>query len=162
MLGRTLAAELWRTRYLITMREENLSVENRRRLETLCRSNEVACAIHRFMQGCYRILESRLQILSRGQTREDALNQRAALLAGLPEYIKALLSQAVRALRPGHFLRAITFLGYTNCPRTSNSVERANRYYRKRAKHHYRNRRRHTIWNMVKADLMVRRETYRG
>ena len=142
MLGRTLAAELWRTRYLITMREENLSVENRRRLETLCRSNEVACAIHRFMQGCYRIL-------SRGQTREDALNQRAALLAGLPEYIKALLSQAVRALRPGHFLRAITFLGYTNCPRTSNSVERANRYYRKRAKHHYRNRRRHTIWNMA-------------
>ncbi|MCZ6489125.1 MAG: hypothetical protein O7A06_01155 [Acidobacteria bacterium] len=44
--------------------------------------------------------------------------------------------------------------------RTSNHVERANRYYRKRAKSHYRNRTKRAIWNMVKTDLMVRKANH--
>ena len=53
--------------------------------------------------------------------------------------------------------QGITFLDYENCPRTTNHVERANRYYRKPAKSHYRNRTKRAIWNMVKSDLMTRK-----
>ncbi len=72
------------------------------------------------------------------------------------------LKRVVRTLRTEQFAKAITFLDYIDCPRTSNHVERANRYYRKRAKIHYRNRTKRAIWNMVKTDLLVRKANYGG
>ncbi len=38
----------------------------------------------------------------------------------------------------------------------------ANLYYHKRAKSHYRNRTKRAIWNMVKSDLMQRKESFNG
>lgn len=154
LLGRLYAKELWHARYLFTTRQEHLSPTSQVRLEKLCSQNDVVRAIRHFMENCYRMFDL-------SQSREDALLQRAKLLRDLPKRCQAPLKQAIHALRPERFGRAITFLSYSNCPRTSNSVERQNRWYRKRAKSHYRNRTRRAIWNMVKSDLMVRKHTRR-
>jgi hypothetical protein len=56
------------------------------------------------------------------------------------------------------FGRLFAFTRFENAQRTTNSTERANRWFRKRQKTHYRNRRAHTITNMLHADLVYRRE----
>jgi hypothetical protein len=56
------------------------------------------------------------------------------------------------------FGRLFPFTAWENAHRTTNSTERANRWFRKRQKTHYRNRREHTIKNMLHADLIYRRE----
>jgi hypothetical protein len=88
-----------------------------------------------------------------------ALAKREEIVANPIYRFSFSLHKAIRALRPEQFVRAVTFLDYENCPRTTNHAERANRYYRKRAKSHYRNRTKRAIWNMVKSDLMQRKET---
>jgi len=56
------------------------------------------------------------------------------------------------------FARLFVFTAFENAHRTTNSTERANRWFRKRQKTHYRNRKEHTIKNMLHADLIYRRE----
>ena len=56
------------------------------------------------------------------------------------------------------FARLFPFTAYANAHRTTNSTERANRWFRKRQKTHYRNRKEHTIRNMLHADLICRRD----
>jgi hypothetical protein len=56
------------------------------------------------------------------------------------------------------FGRLFPFTAFENGHRTTNSTERANRWFRKRQKTHYRNRKEHTIKNMLHADLIYRRE----
>jgi hypothetical protein len=56
------------------------------------------------------------------------------------------------------FARLFPFAEYENAHRTTNSTERANRWFRKRQKTHYRNRKEHTIRGMLHADLVYRRE----
>lgn len=56
------------------------------------------------------------------------------------------------------FARLFPFTAFENAHRTTNSTERANRWFRKRQKTHYRNRKEHTIKNMLHADLIYRRE----
>lgn len=56
------------------------------------------------------------------------------------------------------FGKLFPFTVYANGHRTTNSTERANRWFRKRQKAHYRNRKAHTIANMLHADLVYRRE----
>jgi hypothetical protein len=56
------------------------------------------------------------------------------------------------------FARLFLFTAYENAHRTTNSTERANRWFRKRQKTHYRNRREYTIKNMLHADLIYKRE----
>jgi hypothetical protein len=56
------------------------------------------------------------------------------------------------------FARLFPFTAFENAHRTTNSTERANRWFRKRQKSHYRNRKEHTIKNMLHADLIYRRE----
>ena len=70
------------------------------------------------------------------------------------------LKAAVSVLGNNTFRKVITFMGYENCLRTTNHVERANRFYRKRAKSQYRNRTRRSITNMMKVDLMIRKSRY--
>ena len=54
--------------------------------------------------------------------------------------------------------KLFAFAAFENAHRTTNSTERANRWFRKRQKTHYRNRKEHTIKNMLHADLIYRRE----
>jgi len=98
-------------------------------------------------------------LFDKGQTRKEALEKQMILLVTqAPRYKQnPSIRQAYRHLRPAQFLRAITFLDHPDRPLTTNHVERANRFYRKRAKSHYRNRTKRAIWNMVKSDLMVRK-----
>jgi len=56
------------------------------------------------------------------------------------------------------FARLFPFTAFENASRTTNSTERANRWFRKRQKTHYRNRKEHTIRNMLHADLIYRRD----
>lgn len=56
------------------------------------------------------------------------------------------------------FAKLFPFADYDNAHRTTNSTERANRWFRKRQKTHYRNRKERTIKNMLHADLIYRRE----
>jgi len=103
-------------------------------------------------------------LFDKGQTRKEAIEKQMILLVTqAPRYKQNFsIRQAYRHLRPAQLLRAVTFLDYPDCPRTTNHVERANRFYRKRAKVHYRNRTKRSIWNMIKSDLMVRKANYNG
>src|SRR5439155_24647139 len=56
------------------------------------------------------------------------------------------------------FARLFAFTAFENGHRTTNSTERANRWFRKRQKSHYRIRKGHTIEGMLKADLAYRRQ----
>lgn len=56
------------------------------------------------------------------------------------------------------FAKLFPFTEYENAQRTTNSTERANRWFRKRQKTHYRNRKERTIRNMLHAGLIYRRE----
>jgi hypothetical protein len=55
------------------------------------------------------------------------------------------------------FAKLFPFTAFANAHRTTNSTERANRWFRKRQKSHYRLRKEHTIRNMLHADLIYRR-----
>jgi hypothetical protein len=69
------------------------------------------------------------------------------------------LARVVDYFRDGRwFARLFAFADFENASRTTNSTERANRWFRKRQKTHYRNRTEPTIRNMLHADLIYRRE----
>jgi hypothetical protein len=55
------------------------------------------------------------------------------------------------------FGRLFPFTAFENASRTTNSTERANRWFRKRQKSHYRIRTERTITSMIHADLVYRR-----
>ena len=55
------------------------------------------------------------------------------------------------------FGRLFSFAAFANGQHTTNSTERANRWFRKRQKTHYRCRKEHTIRRMLHADLIQRR-----
>jgi transposase-like protein len=148
--SRVYAGRLWSNRYLFVTRPEHLTYEQKRILNDLCERHGTVNAVREFMVKSFALFD-------RGQTREDALAKREELVSNPVYRFSFPLHKAIRTLRPDQFVRAITFLDYKNCPRTTNHVERANRYYRKRAKSHYRNRTKRAIWNMVKSDLMVRK-----
>lgn len=57
------------------------------------------------------------------------------------------------------FGRLFPFTEFENAHRTTNSTERANRWFRKRQKTHYRCRKEHTITRMLHADLVYRRKS---
>ena len=148
--SRAYARLLWDNRYLFVTRPEHLSDAQRKVLDGLCERHGTVKAVREFMVKSFALFD-------RGQTREEALAKREELVANPVYRFSFPLHKAIHSLRPYQFVRAITFLDYENCPRTTNHVERANRYYRKRAKSHYRNRTKRAIWNMVKSDLMVRK-----
>jgi hypothetical protein len=56
------------------------------------------------------------------------------------------------------FARLFPFTAFENAQRTTNSTERANRWFRKRQKGHYRIRKEGSIRNMLHADLIYRRD----
>jgi hypothetical protein len=56
------------------------------------------------------------------------------------------------------FGKLFPFTRFENAHRTTNSTERANRWFRKRQKTHYRNRTEGTIRNMLHADLVYRKD----
>lgn len=148
--SRAYARLLWDSRYLFVTRPEHLTNAQRSALDSLCEQHGTVKAVREFMVKSFALFD-------RGQTREQALAKREELVSNPVYRFSFSLHKAIRALRPEQFVRAITFLDYENCPRTTNHVERANRYYRKRAKSHYRNRTKRAIWNMVKSDLMLRK-----
>ncbi len=94
-------------------------------------------------------------LFTRNQTHREAWGKRRVIIENELYSFSDPLRRVVRTLRTEQFAKAITFLDYANCPRTSNHVERANRFHRKRAKIRYRNRTKRAIWNMVKSDLLV-------
>lgn len=148
--SREYAKLLWSNRYLFVTRPENLSQQQAKVLKALCERHGTVRAVREFMVKSFALFD-------RGQTKDEALAKREELVNNPVYRFSAPLHNAIRSLRLDQFVRAITFLDYENCPRTSNHVEQANRYYRKRAKSHYRNRTKRAIWNMVKSDLMQRK-----
>jgi len=144
--------KLWRARYCFVMRPENLNPKQRRLVQELCFCCPTIRLLRDFMVEVFALF-------SKDQTRKEAIEKHMVLLVTqAPRYKQnPSIRQAYRHLRPAQLLRAVTFLDFPGCPRTTNHVERANRFYRKRAKSHYRNRTKRAIWNMIKSDLMVRR-----
>ena len=134
------------------MRSGNLSKQQKRLVQELCSCHPTIGLLRDFMLDVFALFD-------RGQTRQEAIEKHMVMIVDNAGRYKQnpSIRQAYRHLRPAQFLRAITFLNYPDCPRTTNHVERANRFYRKRAKSHYRNRTKRAIWNMIKSDLMVRK-----
>ena len=141
---------LWRSRYLFVTRPKNLTMPQRSRLYQLCSNHETAKQLRQFMMRVFHLFDY-------GQTGEEAIEQHMALTWDYKQTAVPAICKAMKHLRPGKFFKAIEFLSHPGCPRTTNHVERANRFYRKRAKSHYRNRTERSIWNMVKSDLMARK-----
>ena len=143
---------LWRSRYLFVTRPENLTMFQQDCLNELCSRYQTTELLRRFMIRVFHLFDY-------GQTREEAIERHIDLTWDAEHrynHVPAIL-EAMKHLRPEKFFKAIEFLSHTDCPRTTNHVERANRFYRKRAKAHYRNRTKRSIWNMVKSDLMARK-----
>lgn len=149
--------KLWSARYCFVTRPENLSEWQEMLVQELCSCHPTIRLLRDFMLDVFALFE-------KDQTKEEAIEKHMTLMVTKAARYKqnASIRQAYRHLRPEQFLRAVTFLDFPGCPRTTNHVERANRFYRKRAKVHYRNRTKRSIWNMVKSDLMVRKENYNG
>ncbi len=149
-----LGEKLWKARYCFVTRPENLKEGLDELLHDLCSHPDVKL-IRDFMIEVFALFE-------RDQTKEEAIEKHMRLVvyrSGLYGQNPAL-RKALGHLDGFTFLRAVTFLDYPDCPRTTNHVERANRFYRKRAKIHYRNRTKRSIWNMIKSDLMIRKDNY--
>ena len=126
------------------MRQQN-------QLYRMCSKHETAKLLRQFMVRVFHLFDY-------GQTREEANEKNMELTWDYKQTPMPAIRKAMKHLRPEKFFRAIEFLSHPGCPRTTNHVERANRFYRKRAKVHYRNRTERSIWNMIKSDLMVRKK----
>lgn len=84
-----------------------------------------------------------------------AFLRRWAAQAEQDEYLRYVLTKFTDER---WFGKLTAYTAFDNAQRTTNSTERANRWFRKRQKTHYRNRKEHTITRMLHADLIYRRE----
>jgi hypothetical protein len=139
-------AQIKRNRGCLMTRLDNLSKEQRETVSSLCSRYPAIAAIRSFQKELLSLFE-RNQTPQQARAKLDAMKQRK-------EYIEnPSLRLALKRLDNDKFDKMITFLDYENLEATSNSVERMNRWFRKRQKTHYRNRTERTIKNMLKSDL---------
>jgi hypothetical protein len=106
-----------------------------------------------FMAGVYGIMGCR--DASAAEAARQAFIARWECSIGHDRHLAAVVE---RFRDDKFFAKLFPFCEYENAQRTTNSTERANRWFRKRQKSHYRLRKEHTIRNMLHADLIYRRE----
>lgn len=149
-LGGFDSRQLWKERFIFVSRKNHLSPDRLRLLNELTAKYPSLQMVRQFMDEIFALFEE-------GQSPQQALKRRDEILKNKAYHSLPHLKKVLRSLKSPTFEKAITFLDYVNCPRTTNHVERTNRWYRKRAKSHYRNRTKKAIWNMIKTDLLIRK-----
>ena len=142
---------MWKYRYAFATRFEKLKPEKQEVLNYLAKKY-----MHLKVLLCFE--KDLLNLFSRNQTKEEMEKRRNHFLINEWYQWDKHLSKAVNFVRSIYFLEAVEFMNHENLDSTSNSVERANRWFRKRQKTHYRNRKAETITNMLNADLMRQME----
>ncbi len=108
---------LLRNRYLFVTRPEHLSASQKKVLNSLCERHKTPGHIRQFMLQTFALFEP-------GQSKQEAMARRKKLTQNPAYRFNFHLAKALRSLRADQFIRAITFLDYSNCPRTTNHVER--------------------------------------
>jgi hypothetical protein len=106
-----------------------------------------------FILDFYSLMDSK-DVASAKLVRRT-MERKWAKVAEADEHIAYVLKQ-LKDKR--YFARLFAFTAFENAHRTTNSTERANRWFRKRQKTHYRCRKDHTIRRMLHADLVYKRE----
>ncbi len=152
-------ADIHRRRRLFFKKEANLqtpeSVELKEAesLQLWCEQFPALGVFRTFVLDCYALM-SCLDCASAELVRQTFLAKWKAEAATDKEMAHVLKKFADNKW----FARLFPFTAFENAHRTTNSTERANRWFRKRQKTHYRNRREYTIKNMLHADLIYKRE----
>lgn len=131
---------VFKHRYLIVTRKENLSRTDRKRLRKMFEYLPGLRTVRTFVERMYRLFDV-------DQSEHQAYCRRAALV-GNPAFQKVPeLAKAMQMLKPEQFAKMIAFLRSPAAKRvrTNNHVERANRKLRYYEKVRYKWRRRRTI-----------------
>ncbi len=132
---------------------KSVELKEARFLEVACKRYKALRRFRQFILDFYGVFDCK--------DRETAELVRRAFVAKWSKYARkdeAIIYVVKRFADDAYFAKLFPFTAFENAHRTTNSTERANRWFRKRQKSHYRNRREHTIRNMLHADLIVRRE----
>lgn len=131
---------VWKHRYLIVTRPENLNGRERRRLSQMFRYLPEAWMLRDFVLRIYRLFEPE-------QSPHQARCRRAALVKDSRYLADPDLAKVLAMLSPEKFDKMIAFLHSPSAERvrTNNHVERTNRRLRHFEKVRYKWRRRRTI-----------------
>ena len=154
---------VFKHRYLIVTKDENLSDTQRADLKTMCEYLPELQSLRRFVNQVNQLFDSAQsphQALCRRAALHLAVTQRDATWTTIPE-----LAKAMKVLAPGKFRKMIAFLRTSPAPpagaskrtrdkrppviRTNNHVERTNRRLRFFEKTRYKWRRRRNIVRFV-------------
>lgn len=131
---------VFKHRYLIVTREENLTAADRKRLRKIFEYLPGLRTLRTFVERMYRLFDP-------DQSEHQAHCRRAALVGNAMFQKVPELAKAIHMLRPQQFAKMIAFLKSAAAKRvrTNNHVERANRKLRYYEKVRYKWRRRRTI-----------------
>lgn len=131
---------VFKNRYLLVTREENLTDAQRKRLRTMFEYLPELRTLRTFIQRVHALFE-------REQSEHQAWCRRAALVANAHFQSVPELAQALAILEPTRFAKMVAFLKspVAKRVRTNNHVERANRKLRYYEKVRYKWRRRRAI-----------------
>lgn len=131
-------ALLAQRRYLLVKHERRLSKFERVILNAMMEAYPSLRNYRQFMSDVYNIFV-------RGTTKRKAWARRKKLVENVVYQGYSRLVAAMKKLRKTVFRKLVSYLGYTNVPRTNNHVEGFNRTFRKMQKTCYKRRVKETI-----------------
>ena len=132
---------------------KSVEAEEARFLEVVCKRYKGLRRFRAFVLDFYAIMDCK--------DRAAAELLRCAFVAKWSKYGRkdeGIIFVVKRFSDDAWFAKLFPFTAFENGHRTTNSTERANRWFRKRQKSHYRLRTEHTIRRMLHADLIYRRQ----
>ena len=131
-------ALLAQRRYLLVKHERRLSKSERVILNAMMEAYPSLRDHRQFMSDVYGMFV-------RGTTKQKAWARRKKLVENVAYQKYTRLAAAIKKLRKTVFQKLVSYLGYTNVPRTNNHVEGFNRTFRKMQKTCYKRRVKETI-----------------
>ena len=132
---------------------KSMEAKEARYLEVVCKRFEALRRFRQFILDLYNLMDSK------DAAAAELLRQ--AFLAKWSKYARkdeAIIFTLKHFADDAWFGKLFPFAAFENGHRTTNSTERANRWFRKRQKSHYRVRTEPTIRRMLTADLIYRRQ----
>jgi len=148
---------IWKNRYSFTSHKEKLSIMQRITKKYLCNKYAV-------LDGIWHLKEQIFDLYSGKEPFKAVLIKRDGIIKENKDYftVNKNIIVVLKKLQSVNFEKTLTYLEYENLDKTSNHVERVNRWFRKRQKTHYRNRKEVNIVNMPKADLIQQMYEWEG
>jgi transposase-like protein len=134
-------------------KDESVKHEEAAFIDSACQRHPTLAAFRQLILDMYAIMDSK--DAAAADVLRRAFLAKWASEAESDSHVRAAVSKFANDC---WFSRLFPFTAFENAHRTTNSTERANRWFRKRQKTHYRNRKEHTIVKMLHADLIYRRE----